>query len=77
MTDDDVIIISTHVVGFVHYNNKVDIGENIILMGELLCQYDKWAISVMPMEGDTIGHITRTHSIVLGPILDFIQEMNL
>eukprot|EP00957_Ditylum_brightwellii_P200103 15254213-Ditylum_brightwellii.AAC.1 len=24
------------------------------------------------MEGDTIGHVARTHSIALGPILDFI-----
>eukprot|EP00957_Ditylum_brightwellii_P155758 11858330-Ditylum_brightwellii.AAC.2 len=26
----------------------------------------------MVMDGDTIGYIARTHSVVLGPILDFI-----
>eukprot|EP00957_Ditylum_brightwellii_P141524 10781188-Ditylum_brightwellii.AAC.1 len=72
MADDDVIIISMHVVGFVYYNNEVGSGENSVLTREPSCQYDKLAISVMLMEGDTIGHVARTHSIAIGPILDFI-----
>eukprot|EP00957_Ditylum_brightwellii_P210023 15364486-Ditylum_brightwellii.AAC.1 len=72
MVDDDVIIILTHVVGFVYYQNKVEGGENIVLMREPLCQYDKLAILVTSMEGDTIGHVARTHSITLVPILDFM-----
>jgi hypothetical protein len=72
MADDDVIIISSHVVGFIYYNNKVGSGENFVLTREPSCQYDKWAISVTLMDGDTIGHVARTHSIALGPILDFI-----
>eukprot|EP00957_Ditylum_brightwellii_P190471 14498944-Ditylum_brightwellii.AAC.1 len=72
MADDDVIIISTHVVGFVYYNNEVGSGKNIVLTREPSCQYDKWAILVTSMGGDTIGHVARTHSIALGPILDFI-----
>ena len=72
MADDDVIIISSHVVGFIYYNNEVESGENIVLTREPSCRFDKWAISVTSMEGDTIGHVARTHSIALGPILDFI-----
>eukprot|EP00957_Ditylum_brightwellii_P146124 11125548-Ditylum_brightwellii.AAC.1 len=74
MADDDAIIISTNVVGFVHYYNKVGSDENIILTREPLCQYDKWAIWVTPMESETIGHVARTHSIALGFILDFISR---
>eukprot|EP00957_Ditylum_brightwellii_P083562 6351889-Ditylum_brightwellii.AAC.1 len=65
MVNDGVIIISSHVVGFVYYNNKVGSGENIVLRREPLCQYDKWEISFMSM-------VARTHSVVLGLILDFI-----
>eukprot|EP00957_Ditylum_brightwellii_P204499 15339548-Ditylum_brightwellii.AAC.1 len=74
MVDYDVIIIPTHVAGFVYYHNKVGSGENIALTREPLCQYDKWEILVTLMEGDTIGHVARTHSIALGPILDFILK---
>eukprot|EP00957_Ditylum_brightwellii_P014799 1115699-Ditylum_brightwellii.AAC.1 len=72
MVDDVVVIISSHVVGFIYYNNKVGSGKNLILTREPSCQYDKWAISVTSMDGDIIGHVTMTHSIALGPILDFI-----
>eukprot|EP00957_Ditylum_brightwellii_P066888 5076677-Ditylum_brightwellii.AAC.1 len=72
MADDDVIIMSSHAVGFIYYNNKVGSGENLVLTREPSCQYDKWAILVTLMEGDTIRHVTRTHSIALGPILGFI-----
>eukprot|EP00957_Ditylum_brightwellii_P022914 1729371-Ditylum_brightwellii.AAC.1 len=65
MADDDVIIISSHVVGFIYYNDKVESGENIALTREPSCHFDKWAISVTSMEGDTIGHVARTHSIAL------------
>eukprot|EP00957_Ditylum_brightwellii_P123273 9399158-Ditylum_brightwellii.AAC.1 len=77
MTNDDVIIISTHAVGFVYYHNKVGSGKNTILMREPLCKYDKWAILVTSMEGDTIGHVARTHSIVLRPILKSYKHMQL
>eukprot|EP00957_Ditylum_brightwellii_P082647 6283935-Ditylum_brightwellii.AAC.1 len=69
--DDDVIITSMHVVGFLFYNNKVDIGDNIILTREPLCCFDKWTISVTFMVGDTIGCVARNHSVALGPVLDF------
>eukprot|EP00957_Ditylum_brightwellii_P097865 7453534-Ditylum_brightwellii.AAC.1 len=50
MADDDVIIISSHVVGFIYFNNKVGSSENLVLMREPLCQYDKWEILVTLME---------------------------
>eukprot|EP00957_Ditylum_brightwellii_P158376 12054712-Ditylum_brightwellii.AAC.1 len=67
MADDDVNIISNHVVGFIYYNNEVGSSENLVLTREPSCQYDKWAILVMSMEGDTIEYVARTHSIALGP----------
>eukprot|EP00957_Ditylum_brightwellii_P154320 11743728-Ditylum_brightwellii.AAC.1 len=74
MADDDVIIIPTHVIEFFLYNNEVDIGNNIILARELLCHFDKWAISAMLMDGDTIGYVARIHYVLLGPVLDFISR---
>eukprot|EP00957_Ditylum_brightwellii_P011516 871196-Ditylum_brightwellii.AAC.1 len=74
MTDDDVISISTHVVGFIYYINEMDSGENIVLMREPLWCYDKWEILVMLMDGDTIGHVAKTCSVALGPVLDFISR---
>eukprot|EP00957_Ditylum_brightwellii_P069197 5254227-Ditylum_brightwellii.AAC.1 len=63
-----------HVVGFIYYNNKVDSGDNIILMREPLCHYDKWAILVTLVDGNTIGHVARAHSVALGLITDFISR---
>eukprot|EP00957_Ditylum_brightwellii_P172828 13157032-Ditylum_brightwellii.AAC.1 len=50
-------------------------GENLVLTREPSCQYDKWEILVTSMEGDTIGHVARTYSIALGPILKSYKHM--
>eukprot|EP00957_Ditylum_brightwellii_P128920 9834373-Ditylum_brightwellii.AAC.1 len=57
MADDDVIIISMHIIGLIFYNNGVDIGDNFILLRELLCCSEKCPILVTLIDGDTIRYV--------------------
>ena len=70
---DADISISTYVVGFIYYGNEAYDDDTVILTRDKLCRFDEWAIKAKKSDGSIIGYIARSHTVALGPILDFLS----
>ncbi|KAL1954664.1 hypothetical protein VTO42DRAFT_816 [Malbranchea cinnamomea] len=63
-------ILHTKIVGVRYYRGRVTVGECVTLIREPSNPYDRNAIRVVNVMGDTIGHIPRTQAARIAPYMD-------